>query len=83
MIRQVEDTVTTEVAQRLVRITHGWTIETQQKPFDDKAHQPDIMAKRRGRETVAIEAKSYDEKIGDGETQLRTRFEHWLNPDWQ
>ena len=74
MIRMVEDTVTSKVAELLSRMSHRWEFASQQKPFTDTARQTDIIAMCDGRETVVIEAKSHDVKIEKGVKQLHNRY---------
>ena len=58
--KQVEDTVTARVRPLLDKKLYGWTLTEQQPPFIEDTTKPDMMAVRKGRETIAIEAKSYD-----------------------
>ena len=74
MIKMVEDTVTSKVAELLGRMSHRWEFASQQKPFTDTARQTDIIAMCDGRETVVIEAKSHDVKIEKGVKQLHNRY---------
>ena len=74
MIKMVEDTVTSKVAELLSRMSHRWEFASQQKPFTDTARQTDIIAMCDGRETVVIEAKSHDVKIEKGVKQLHNRY---------
>ena len=67
MTVQIEDNVTYKVAEILrKKRTFGWTVEPQVTPFTDSALRPDIMAKRAGYETVAIEAKHTDAGVREG-----------------
>lgn len=67
MTVQIEDNVTYKVAEILRNErTHGWTVEPQVTPFADSSLRPDIMAKRAGYETVAIEAKHTKAGVHDG-----------------
>ena len=58
--KQVEDTVTARVRPLLDKKLYGWTLTEQQPPFIEDTTKPDMMAVRKGRETIAIEAKAYD-----------------------
>ena len=58
--KQVEDTVTARVRPLLDKKLYGWTLTEQQPPFIEDTKHPDMMAVRKGRETIAIEAKAYD-----------------------
>ena len=83
-IRMAEDTVSSKVTDLLGGMTHGWEFATKQKPFVDHARETDIIALCDGRETVVIEAKSYNVKIEEGVKQLRKRyFGERLDPDFQ
>ena len=67
MTLQIEDNVTYKVAEILRNErTHGWTVDPQVTPFADSDLRPDIMAKRAGYETVAIEAKHTKSGVRDG-----------------
>lgn len=83
-IRMAEDTVSSKVTDLLGSMTHGWEFATKQKPFVDHARETDIIALCDGRETVVIEAKSYNVKFEKGVKQLRKRyFGERLDPDFQ
>lgn len=83
MTRQAEDTITAGVRNLLSRMTHGWTIEAQQKPFVGNQRTPDIMVKRLGLETVAVEAKPADVPIEGGITKMRDIYiGSELTADW-
>ena len=58
--KQVEDAVTSRVMPFLDKKLYGWTLTEQQPPFIEDTKHPDMMAVRKGRETIAIEAKAYD-----------------------
>ena len=58
--KQVEDAVTSRVMPLLDKKLYGWTLTEQQPPFIEDTTKPDMMAVRKGRETIAIEAKAYD-----------------------
>ena len=58
--KQVEDAVTSRVMPLLDKKLYGWTLTEQQPPFIEDTKHPDMMAVRKGRETIAIEAKAYD-----------------------
>ena len=58
--KQVEDAVTSRVMPLLDKKLYGWTLTEQQPPFIQDTTKPDMMAVRKGRETIAIEAKAYD-----------------------
>ena len=58
--KQVEDHVTSTVKPLLAQKLYGWTLSVQQQPFLEDTKHPDMMAVRHGRETIAIEAKAYD-----------------------
>ena len=84
MTKQHEDMVSYKVAELLSGMTHGWIIETKQKPFIGNARETDIIAMRNGRETVVIEAKSHGVDIEDGITQLHDKyFGERLKPNFQ
>ena len=74
MRRQAEDTITAEVRNLVSGMTHGWTIEAQQKPFVGSQRTPDIMVKRFGLETIAVEAKPADTPIEKGITKMRDSY---------
>ena len=79
-----ENTVTTKVRELLSRMTHGWTFREQQAAFVGNQRTPDIIAMRDGRETVAIEAKSYKADIADAVDELQTDyFGQRLKPQYQ
>ena len=59
-IRHREPYVTSKVEELLGHKLHGWTLSVEQPPFGDDNTVPDMMAVRSGRETIAIEAKAYD-----------------------
>ena len=69
-----ENTVTTKVRELLSKMTHGWTFREQQAAFVGNQRTPDIIAMRDGRETVAIEAKSYKADIADAIDELQTDY---------
>ena len=69
---QHETTITPHVAEMLRKMCPGWTIE-QASPFVGSQATPDIMAKRAGHQTIAIEAKPYDKKR-EGVSQVRDRY---------
>ncbi len=59
-VRHREPYVTSKVEELLGHKLHGWTLSVEQPPFGDDNTVPDMMAVRSGRETIAIEAKAYD-----------------------
>ena len=69
---QHETTITPHVAEMLRKMCPGWKIE-QASPFEGSQATPDIMAKRAGHQTIAIEAKPYDKKR-EGVSQVRNRY---------
>ena len=58
--RQAETYVTSRVMPILAKKMYGWTLKVEQPPFIEDTTKPDMMAVRTGRETIAIEAKAYD-----------------------
>ena len=58
--RQAETYVTSRVMPILAKNMYGWTLKVEQPPFIEDTTKPDMMAVRTGRETIAIEAKAYD-----------------------
>ena len=58
--RQAETYVTSRVMPILAQKMYGWTLKVEQPPFIKDTTKPDMMAVRKGRETIAIEAKAYD-----------------------
>ena len=58
--RQAETYVTSRVMPILAKKMWGWTLKVEQPPFIEDTTKPDMMAVRTGRETIAIEAKAYD-----------------------
>ena len=58
--RQAETYVTSRVMPILAQKMYGWTLKVEQPPFIEDTTKPDMMAVRKGRETIAIEAKAYD-----------------------
>ena len=60
-------------------MTHGWTIEAQQKPFVGSQRTPDIMVKRFGLETIAVEAKPADVPIEKGITKMQDIYIGFLS----
>ena len=69
---QHETTITPHVAEMLRKMCPGWKIE-QASPFEGSQATPDIMAKRAGHQTIAIEAKPYH-KTREGVSQVRNRY---------
>ena len=59
-IRQSEIYVTSRVMPILAKKMYGWELNVEQPPFIGDSTKPDMMAVRNGRETIAIEAKAYD-----------------------
>ena len=58
--KQVETHVTSNVKRHLDAKMYGWTLSVEQPAFIEDTKRPDMMAVRSGRETIAIEAKSYN-----------------------
>ena len=58
--KQVENHVTSNVKRHLDAKMYGWTLSVEQPAFIEDTKRPDMMAVRSGRETIAIEAKSYN-----------------------
>ena len=58
--RQAETYVTSRVMPILAKKMYGWMLKVEQPPFIEDTTKPDMMAVRKGRETIAIEAKAYD-----------------------
>ena len=58
--KQVENHVTSNVKRHLDAKMYGWTLSVEQPAFIEDTKRPDMMAVRTGRETIAIEAKSYN-----------------------
>ena len=80
--KQVEDAVTSRVMPLLDKKLYGWTLTEQQCPFVDGSKRPDMMMVRNGRETIAIEAKSYDNP-DNGIKKVRDEYlGKELNPDY-
>ncbi len=78
---QHETTITPHIAEMLRKMCPGWTIE-QASPFVGSQATPDIMAKRAGHQTIAIEAKPYHKKR-EGVSQVRNRYMgRELTPKW-
>ena len=71
--KQAEDAVTSRVMPLLDRKLYGWTLTEQQLPFIEDTKHPDMMAVRKGRETIAIEAKSYNNP-DDGIETVREKY---------
>ena len=78
-----EPTITSEVAPLLREKTYGYTIESEQKPFVDSAKKPDIMVRRMGYETIAIEAKPYYKNVQEGVDQIHEHFGRVLDDNWR
>ena len=74
MAKQTENPVTSQIVPLLRDMCPEWKFEEQQKPLKGSLRQPDIIAMRRGHETVAIEAKWSDSKARNGVTQVRERY---------
>ena len=80
--KQVEDAVTSRVMPLLDKKLYGWTLTEQQCPFVDGSKRPDMMMVRNGRETIAIEAKSYDNPDNGIEKVRDEYLGKELNPDY-
>ena len=74
MAKQTENPVTSQIVPLLRDMCPEWKFEEQQKPLKGSLRQPDVIAMRRGHETVAIEAKWSDSKARNGVTQVRERY---------
>ncbi len=80
--KQVEDAVTSRVMPLLDKKLYGWTLTEQQCPFVDGSKRPDMMMVRNGRETIAIEAKSYNNPDNGIEKVRDEYLGKELNPDY-
>ena len=74
MAKQTENPITSQIVPLLRDICPEWKFEEQQKPLKGSRRQPDVIATRRGHETVAIEAKWSDSKARNGVMQVRERY---------
>ncbi len=74
MAKQTENPVTSQIVPLLREMCPEWKFEEQQKPLKGSLRQPDVIAMRRGHETVAIEAKWSDVNARNGVTQVRERY---------
>ena len=74
MAKQTENPVTSQIVPLLREMCPEWKFEEQQKPLKGSLRQPDVIAMRRGHETVAIEAKWSDVNARNGITQVRERY---------
>ena len=80
--KQGEDAVTSRVMPLLDKKLYGWTLTEQQCPFVDGSKRPDMMMVRNGRETIAIEAKSYNNPDNGIEKVRDEYLGKELNPDY-
>ncbi len=74
MAKQTENPVTSQIVPLLREMCPEWKFEEQQQPLKGSRRQPDILAMRRGHETVAIEAKWSDATARNGVAQVRERY---------
>ncbi len=86
MNRSKENTITNAVAPLLrAKLTgSGYTVAAHPTAFDGSAKEIDICVRRRGYETIGIEAKIHGTADDAGVVQLRAEyFGKQLNTDWR
>ncbi len=86
MNRSKENTITNAVAPLLrAKLTgSGYTVAAHPTAFDGSAKEIDICVRRRGYETIGIEAKIHGSADDAGVVQLRAEyFGKQLNSDWR